>query len=61
MLRPIYAVSMLEGNDIESIVNAVARMALDGIVDASYTRDERERLEHAAKTGEWRALPPSAS
>lgn len=51
----------MEHDDIENIVNTVARMALEGIVSASYTRDERERLEHAAQTGEWRPLPPSAA
>ena len=51
----------MEGDDIESIVNAAARMALEGIVGLSYTRDERERLEHAALTGEWRPLPPAGN
>jgi hypothetical protein len=51
----------VEGDDIESIVNAAARMALEGIVGLSYTPDERERLEHAAATGEWRPLPPTGS
>jgi len=51
----------MEGSDIESIVNAVARMALEGIVALSYTRDERERLGHAALTGEWRPLLPPGS
>lgn len=50
----------MERDDIESIVNAAARMALDGIVAMSYTGAERERLDHAARTGEWRPLPPAA-
>jgi hypothetical protein len=41
---------------IEDIVNTAARMALEGIVSLSYTHEERARLEHAARTGEW--LPP---
>jgi hypothetical protein len=49
----------VEHEDIENIVNTVARMALEGIVRLSYTLVERERLEHAARTGEWRPLPPS--
>jgi hypothetical protein len=48
----------MEHDDIESIVNAVARMALDGIVETSYSPAERERLDHAARTGEWRPMPP---
>jgi hypothetical protein len=47
----------MERDDIEGIVNAAARMALEGIVQSSYTQAERERLEHAARTGEWRPLP----
>jgi hypothetical protein len=43
----------VDGEDIESLVNAVARIALEGIVRLSYTPAERERLEHAARTGEW--------
>jgi hypothetical protein len=50
----------LEHDDIESIVNSAARMALEGIVATSYTPAERERLEHAALTGEW-TPPPSGS
>jgi hypothetical protein len=46
-------------DDIEDIVNAAARLALEGIVSLSFSRDERERLEHAARTGEW--LPPSGA
>jgi hypothetical protein len=48
----------VEHEHIEDIVNTAARMALEGIVSLSYTREERERLEHAARTGEWRPLPP---
>jgi hypothetical protein len=51
----------VDRDDIEDIVNTVARMALDGIVSTSYTPAERERLDHAARTGEWRPLPPSAT
>lgn len=51
----------MEYEHIEDIVNAAARMALEGIVNLSYTRDERERLEHAAQTGQWRPLPPAAA
>jgi hypothetical protein len=43
----------VDREDIESLVNAAARMALEGIVLLSYTPAERERLEHAARTGEW--------
>ena len=50
----------MERDDIEGIVNAAARMALEGIVALSYTDPERERLSHAARTGEWRPLPPPA-
>lgn len=50
----------MEHDDIESIVNAAARMALEGIVGVSYTRHEREQLEHAARTGEWPPAPPGA-
>jgi len=46
----------VEHEHIEDIVNAAARMALEGIVKLSYTHEERARLEHAARTGEW--LPP---
>jgi hypothetical protein len=53
-------VTHVEHDDIEDIVNIASRIALEGIVSLSYTRDERERLEHAARTGEWRPLPPSA-
>lgn len=49
----------MDRDEIENIVNAVARMALEGIVELSYTPAERERLEHAARTGEWRPLPPT--
>jgi hypothetical protein len=49
----------MEHEEVESIVNAVARMALEGIVDLSYTPAERERLDHAARTGEWRPMPQS--
>jgi hypothetical protein len=49
----------VEGDDIESIVNAAARLAVEGIVRMSYTRAERDRLEHAAQTGDWEPLPPS--
>jgi len=38
---------------MDSLVNAAARLALEGIVRLSYTPAERERLEHAAQTGEW--------
>ena len=48
----------MEYDDIEAIVNSVARIALEGIVERSYTQAERERLEHAALTGEWRPMPP---
>lgn len=48
----------MEYDDIEAIVNSVARIALEGIVERSYTQAERERLEHAALTGEWRPIPP---
>lgn len=48
----------MEYDDIEAIVNSVARIALEGIVEKSYTQAERERLEHAALTGEWRPIPP---
>lgn len=51
----------MERDDIEGIVNTAARMALEGIVRASYTTAECERLEHAARTGEWRPLPPPAA
>ena len=51
----------MERDDIESIVNAAARMAFDGIVQLSYTPAERERLEQAARTGLWRELPPSGA
>ena len=51
----------MEHEHIEDIVNAAARMALEGIVTLSYTREERERLEHAARTGEWGPLPPAAT
>jgi len=44
---------IVEPDDIEGIVNTAARMALEGIVAASYTAAERQRLEHAARTGEW--------
>jgi hypothetical protein len=54
-------VDTVEHEHIEDIVNTAARMALEGIVSLSYTRDERERLEHAARTGEWRPLPPVSS
>lgn len=47
----------MERDDIEGIVNAAARMALEGIVGVSYTPAERERLEYAARTGEWRPMP----
>jgi hypothetical protein len=47
----------MEHDDIESIVNAATRMALEGIVQTSYTAAERERLDHAARTGEWRPMP----
>lgn len=47
----------MERDDIEGIVNTAARMALEGIVQVSYTAAERERLEHAALTGEWRPMP----
>ncbi len=47
----------MEHDDIESIVNSAARMVLEGIVAMSYTPAERERLVHAALTGEWRPLP----
>ena len=43
----------MDREDIESLVNAAARLALEGIVRLSYTPAERERLEHAARTGEW--------
>jgi hypothetical protein len=49
----------VEGDDIESIVNAATRMAVEGIVKMSYTRAERDWLEHASQTGEWEPLPPS--
>ena len=49
----------MEPDDIEGIVNAAARMALEGIVAASYTAAERQRLEHAARTGEWPPSPPA--
>ncbi len=48
----------MDHDDIESFVNTAVRMALEGIVQISYTPAERERLEHAAQTGEWRPLPP---
>jgi hypothetical protein len=48
----------VEHEHIDDIVNAATRMALEGIVNVSYTPYERERLEHAARTGEWRPLPP---
>ncbi len=51
----------MEYDDIEDIVNAAARLALEGIVSLSFSPDERERLEHAARTGEWRSLPPSGA
>ena len=51
----------MAGDDIESIVNAATRMALEGIVQTSYTQAERDRLEHAARTGEWHPLPPSGT
>jgi hypothetical protein len=51
----------VEHDDIEDIVNTAARLAFEGIVSLSFSRDERERLEHAARTGEWRALPPSGA
>ena len=38
---------------MDSLVNAAARLALEGIVRLSYTPAERERLEYAAQTGEW--------
>jgi hypothetical protein len=41
----------VDREDIESLVNAAARMALEGIVRLSYTPAEHERLEHAARTG----------
>lgn len=47
----------MERDDIEGIVNTAARMALEGIVEVSYTTAERERLKHAALTGEWRPMP----
>jgi hypothetical protein len=47
----------VERDDIEGLVNTAARMALEGIVQVSYTPAERERLEHAARTGEWRPTP----
>lgn len=47
----------MEPDDIEGLVNSAARLALEGIVAASYTQAERERLEHAARTGEWPPLP----
>ena len=43
----------MDREDIESLANVVARLALEGIVRLSYTPAERERLEHAARTGEW--------
>ena len=43
----------MDREDIESLVPVVARLALEGIVRLSYTPAERERLEHAARTGEW--------
>ena len=43
----------MDREDIESLVDAAARLALEGIVRLSYTPAERERLEHAARTGEW--------
>ena len=46
----------MEHEHIDDIVNTAARMALEGIVNLSYTPEERARLEHAAQTGEW--LPP---
>jgi hypothetical protein len=58
--KRIYADAM-DGDSIDSIVNAAARMALEGIVSMSYTPAERERLEHAAQTGEWRPLPPAGA
>ena len=42
----------MDHEDIERLVNADAHMALEGIVRLSYTPTERERLEHAARTGE---------
>jgi hypothetical protein len=48
-------------DEIENLVNIAARMALEGIVEMSYTPAERERLEHAARTGEWRPLPPAST
>jgi len=51
----------VEGDDIESIVNAATRLALEGIVRKSYTQAERDQLEHAARTGEWDQLPPSGT
>ncbi len=48
----------MEHDDIDNLVNSVARMAFEGIVSLSYTSDERERLEFAARTGQWRPLPP---
>ena len=53
----IYAAAM-EREEIEGIVTAAARMAFEGIVQTSYTPAERERLDHAARTGEWRPMPP---
>jgi hypothetical protein len=48
----------MEREEIEGIVTAAARMAFEGIVQTSYTPAERERLDHAARTGEWRPMPP---
>jgi hypothetical protein len=48
----------MERDEIDGLVNAVARMAFEGIVEKSYTPGERERLDHAALTGEWRPMPP---
>ena len=48
----------MERDEIEGLANAIARMAFEGIVEKSYTSGERERLDHAARTGEWRPMPP---
>ena len=37
---------------------AMEREEIEGIVQTSYTPAERERLDHAARTGEWRPMPP---
>ncbi|WP_300609094.1 hypothetical protein [Trebonia sp.] len=51
----------MDRDDIDGIVNAAARMAFEGIVQLSYTPAEQERLEHAARTGQWLPLPPSGT